>query len=271
MVSKSEEKKFIPELIIEYLRKNGIDYIYSLPNEAGTTIDDVIAYCQEQARKNNIEDIDFENIILNAVSWGYDIRYCEKTSETDERSKYQIEFVLAFTEILQQTGITDLESKKIVVVGIGNGLECRLLFNNVSDISIVDIAPYSLRKAKNALPQATAYQCLASDLNIFSDCSFDIYISLRTYMSTYFNIPVSLAEAHRVLTAGGLIIVSVACGYIDSMGEYCYGLYNPYTGLLEDSRPDMFVEIIIDNLKILKFKDIRIKKSSTEIFIFAIK
>lgn len=271
MTSEGEDKRFIPELIIDYLHQNGIDYISYLPNELDANIEDVIAYCQEQACKNNIYDMDFKNIIMNAISWGYDMRYYAKVTETDERSKYQSEFVSVFSEILQHAGITDFNLKKIIVVGIGNGLECKLLFNKVKDISIVDIAQYSLKKAKSVLQQATAYQCLASDLNVFSDCTFDVYISLRTYMSTYFNIPVSLIEANRVLVAGGLIIVSVACGYINSMGKYCYGLYNPHTELLENSRPDMFVKIITDNLKTLQFKDIRIKKSSTEIFIYAVK
>lgn len=271
MFSGNEDKRFIPELIIEYLHKNGIDYISSLPNEVNTTINDVIVFCQEQAKKNNMDNVDFENIILKAISLGYDMRYYAKVKETDERSKYHTEFVSTFLEILKQVGITDLGVKKIIVVGIGNGLECKLLFNDVRDISIVDIAPHSLRKAKDVLPQATAYQCLASDLNAFFDCSFDLYVSLRTYMSTYFDIPTSLMEANRVLITGGIIIISVACGYVDNVGKYCYGLYNPYTGLLEESRPDMFAEIIIDNLKMLNFKNIRIKKTFTEIFIFAVK
>lgn len=151
MISESEDKRFIPELIMDYLHQNGIDYISSLPNEADTTIDDVIAYCQEQAHKKNANNVSFENIIRNAISWGYDMRYSAKIKETDERSEYQTEFVSAFTEILQQTDITDFTLKNIIVVGIGNGLECKLLFNDVSNISIVDIAPYSLKDRKSVV------------------------------------------------------------------------------------------------------------------------
>ena len=54
---RGKDGKFIPELIVEYLRKNGIEYITSLPDITNYTIDDIIIYCEKESVK--IDDSDF--------------------------------------------------------------------------------------------------------------------------------------------------------------------------------------------------------------------
>ena len=268
-INDEEKNKFIPELIIDYLKCHGIDFILSLPKYENCTINDIIYYCQCEGERFGKNNIDFETLIKDGISIGYDKRYFS-LGNTDERNTVEIEFQQAFYLILNKLGIyANYESKNVIVIGIGNGFECEMLYSKIKNISIVDIAPNILQHAKNLLPNAKIYQYNANNLVKISDSSFDLYVSLRTYQSTYFDVISSLQEAKRILKEKGSIIISIACGYLDEGKNFVYGLFNPHNGVLEKERPNIFLSIILDNLRKLDFEIIGIEKIPTEIFVYA--
>lgn len=266
------KSKFIPELIIEYLNKCGIYLIKNLPTKQECTLNDVIQYCKEIGIKNERADIDFNKLIKEAISIGYDKRYCRDDKLENERNVNQYQFTNSFWGILKDLNIEkSYKNKKIIIVGIGDGSEGKFLYRKVKNLVITDIAPNSLCRARQILPHAKVYQEEASNLKSMVNNSFDLYVSLRTYQSTYFDISKSLQEAKRILKNNGAIIISVACGYINKRNEFIYGLFDPHNGNFEINRPDFFLQIIRNNLEKLSFKIIGIKKIISEIFIYAIK
>jgi len=271
LIEREIKNKFIPEIIIDHLQQNGIDFITSLPEDHFVTINDVIEHCKNIGLRCGRDNIDFGKIIKEAVSTGYDERYTE-TPETDERSIDSSQFLSSFWDVLEELGmLATYKNKKVIVVGIGNGHEGKILYSDVRNLVIVDVAPKSLKRAQTILPHSEVYQTESSKLEAFADNSFDLYISLRTYQSTYFDISASLQEAKRVLKSNGAIVISIASGYLDKNGELAYGLFNPHRGVLEKDRPDLFLKIIQQHLTILDFIIVGTKKMPSEIFIYAVK
>jgi len=257
----------IPKLIIEYLIKNGANFISSLPDYEYCTLNDIIKYCIQEGIKFNRTDIDFQMLVTEAISNAYDKKYFYH--KNDERIKNKNIFINTFFNILNQLGINEIYKKQnVIVVGIGNGNEGRLIYDKIKYLTIIDIASDSLKQAQSIFPHATAYKLNASNLYLFDKSIYDLYISLRTYQSTYFDILKSLKEAKRILRTKGLIIISIPCGYFNN-NELISGMYNPHNGILEKERPDTFIEKIIHDLKEIDFKIIGLNKIPTEIFIYA--
>ena len=266
------KRKFIPELIVCYLQQNGVDFITSLPEDNNCTISDIVKYCNDFSANIGKSCIDFDTLVREAVSKGYDARYFSTDESSDERYVDFNTFLISFNKILEELNlIVSYENKDVIVVGVGNGFEGKMLYNKIKNLTIVDIAPQSLCRAKSVLYQAKAYQEDASNLASIMHDSFDLYISLRTYQSTYFDIRGALREAKRVLKSNGVIILSVACGYINKNKEFIYGLFNPHSGFLDKDRPDLFLNTIKNELEQSNFKVVGIKKIPAEIFIYAVK
>ena len=92
MFSIEKNNKFIPELIVEYLQQNGMKFIVSLPDGEDITIDSIIEYCDKIGKENGLTNIDFERLIYEALSIGYDKRYLseEKNERILNDNIYQI-------------------------------------------------------------------------------------------------------------------------------------------------------------------------------------
>ena len=251
------------------MKNNNIDYISSLPDFEGCTVNDVVKYCYDEAEKKGQNTFDFKKIIDEAISFGYDKRYlC--SDRIDERDIIKKEFQKEISLIIKKLGASDEFLRgKVLIVGAGNGYECELLYSKNKNISVVDVAPNILQHVKTILPKAKTYKCNANNLETIPDSYFDYYISLRTYQSTYFDISSSLREAKRILKDNASIIISIACGYLDEENNFVYGLFNPHKGILERERPQYYTKKITNDLKELNFKIIGIEKIPTEIFIFA--
>jgi ubiquinone/menaquinone biosynthesis C-methylase UbiE len=178
---------------------------------------------------------------------------------------------MLFISILDQLQLLDsYKRKRVIVVGIGNGFEGKLLYSEIERLSILDIAPNSLNQANMLLPHANPIHNAAEKMTSILNNSFDLYISLRTYQSTYFDIHNSLLEAKRVLTQNGSIIISVVCGYKNDSDKIVYGLYNPYTGVLETERPLIYIKSIEHKLINIGFKIVGTMETQTEIFLYAV-
>lgn len=264
--------EFIPQLIVQHLKSNGVDFISSLPKEQDLSINDIIKYCENEAFLNGMFNINFKTLLNEAISFGYDKRYLMNDKVIDERKLFINNFKTTFNNVLTKLNIVDsLNDLSVLVVGIGNGTEGKILYEKIKKLVIVDIAYNSLNQAKKILPHSQAFQARSDMLDFLPDSNFDIYISLRTYQSTYFDIFASLQEAKRVLKNNGSIIISIACGTLNDNGNLIYGIYNPHNGKFDKNRPNLFLESILKYLEELNFNIVGIEKNITEIFIFALK
>lgn len=163
-----------------------------------------------------------------------------------------------------------LSELQILNVGVGSGCEAIELFSDCSGITFADIAQVGLEKIKEQLPSSKTIIANACDLTEIKDDSYDLYVSLRTYNSSFFNIRQAITEAHRVVKCNGMIIVSVANGFLcTAQNRIIAGLIIPGTEFVDLYRG-------IDTAKVIQklfidegFTNIHLFPTNTEIYLFA--
>ena len=109
----------------------------------------------------------------------------------------------------------------------------------------------------------------AENLSAMKDNTFDVYISLRTYNSSFFNISNALKEAKRVLKNNSYILISIANGFIDSNFEIIPGLIIPNTEFVNIYIGLDTIRKLADELSLLGFIDIKYLPTTEEIYLFA--
>lgn len=173
-----------------------------------------------------------------------------------------------FNSICNKIGL-NLSDDNIINVGVGSGNEAAKIFSTCKRITFVDIALDGLKKIKKFMPQSAIILSSAENLSTVEDNTFDAYISLRTYNSSFFNISNALKEAERVLKNNSYIIISIANGFIDSNFEIIPGLIIPNTEFVNIYRGLDTIRKLADELSLLGFIDIKYLPTTEEIYLFA--
>ena len=197
----------------------------------------------------------------------FDEKYCKSNYKYDVRGVYYSDWTEAFNFIINKKVMRDIKTLKTLVVGIGNGVAEKELYKSITDLTIVDIAPESLKNATEILSPKAAYNLNASNLNCINDSSMGAYVSLTTYQSAYFNVEKSLEEAKRVLENNGVIVISVICGNIGE-NRYIEGQFDIKTGGYDRNRPFELSYDIIRKLILLNFTNIGTCSTPSEIFVY---
>jgi len=176
---------------------------------------------------------------------------------------------------LSKIGISEVKNIEVLDVGIGNAYASQVFLSRCANLTGVDVSQEALNYAKDKLYDANLQIGSAEDLTNIKPFTVDLYISLRTYQSTLFDIKESLHEAYRVLAKGGGIVISIPIMYLkkDDAGN----ILNVLKGLMPQgsNEPsfDYAMEIskkIESYLNILGFRDVEISAESPfEIYIGA--
>jgi ubiquinone/menaquinone biosynthesis C-methylase UbiE len=178
---------------------------------------------------------------------------------------------------LARLGIMDIKNIDVVDVGIGNAYASQVFLDNCASLTGVDISAEALNYAKDKLPNAALKIGSAEDLREIDSFSKDLYISLRTYQSTLFDIKESLHEAYRVLADGGGIVISIPNMFLKKndegkLIEVLYGLIPPGSSVPSVDFAMHISEKIEEYMNLLGFKGVEVYKASPfEIFIGATK
>lgn len=257
--------KRISNIVLEKLKEKGI-FISKEELQANKQIEKLIQLIVEKYKLN----IDDASKLVNLVmSEAFDEKYSTYNYSDDARS-LSIDWKNNFLTIYNKLLISSLENKNILDVGVGSGNEAIALFSDCSNITFVDIAPNGLKKIKKQIPNSNIVVSRAENLVTLTNSSYDMYISLRTYNSSFFNIKQAISEAFRVLKKDGIIIISIANGFLCLEDQYIIpGLIVPGTEFVDIYRGFDMIEKLSRELCNNSFKDIQFFPTKVELFITA--
>ena len=217
--------------------------------------------------KFNIDDT--SKLVNLVMSEAFDEKYATYNYSDDARS-LSVDWKDNFLTIYNKLLLSSLQNKDILDVGVGSGNEAIALFSDYHNITFVDIAPNGLAKIKKQILNSKIVVSRAENLDILINNSYDIYISLRTYNSSFFNVKQAISEAHRVLKKDGIIIISIANGFLSPENQYIIpGLIIPGTEFVDIYRGFDMIKKLSTELCNNGFEDIKFFPTKVELFLTA--
>ncbi len=254
----------IADLICDFLRRNGLD-IDELPFDWDVTVDDLEQYCSSCLDPGFTGDL--QGLLRMARGHAFDVKYADLTYDNDTRGLGDY-WQQEVREIMRLLRADDYPQRRVINVGIGNGLEAKGLFDTMPHLTAIDIGPRSLERAKARLPRAKVVLAEAENLKGVRTASQDIYVSLRTYQSSYFDIMRAVGEAYRVVRQGGLILISIANGFLGEDSALIPGLVIPRTNAVNRDRPFEVAERIRRKVTLLRFEEVGVRTGLAEIYVY---
>jgi len=254
----------IYDIILQELQREGLD-IKELPYDWDVSICDLVQYCRFFYSESIPWDLD--DMLHRVRGSAFDKKYADYTYENDARGLIP-EWRDDFLSIVARIGLGSLNDYRVINVGIGNGTEGDGLLDEIAELTLVDVGPLSLKAAKARLPRARTFVADGEKLAPIRASSQDVYMSLRTYQSSYFDVVSGVREAYRALRPGGLFVVSVANAFVSDGDAIVPGLVIPNTSIVDRDRPFEVAEKIRRQLTIMRFEDVGIHSGLTEIYVF---
>ena len=207
-------RKSIAALLAGHMRDMGID-ISSFRFSSESTLNSLAKRCQLLYPDLNF--IELRAKFGKARALSYEEKYADRSEMADERYVDFGSWEAEFRRLLFQLGLSgQLPRMKAINVGIGNGNERPSDYSAFAELTGIDVSEEALQKAKRYLPKMQTIAAEAEDLAVIPSNSQDLYVSLRTYQSSFFGIKAALFEAFRVLRPGGSIIISISNAYVES-------------------------------------------------------
>ncbi|MFF7097771.1 class I SAM-dependent methyltransferase [Streptomyces rubradiris] len=221
-------------------------------------------------QRYGIEYAEADRAVNDALSGAFDAKYGTYDYAYDARAA-TVRWTDDFMSVYARSSPKPLSTVNILNVGVGSGHEAAALFADCPQITFVDIAERGLAKISERIPSSRTVVSSAEDLSVLPEDSYDLYVSLRTYNSSFFDTSAAAAEAHRVLKPGAVIIVSVANGFLYTQrGCVVPGLIIPGTDFVDLYRGMDTAHLIGADLDRAGFKDIRMFPTNTEIYLSAV-
>ena len=258
-------QKSVREMMAATLRDDAID-ISSYLKSRDSTLRSLAKRCQLLYPYLTTTEIRLK--LKHARALAFQEKYSGITEEEDERFlQYRI-WEEEFANLLLYIGIEDFKNIQAINIGIGNGNEHPNFYNDFQSLIGVDISKNSLRLAHKRFPNMESIQVEAENLVGIPSVSQDLYISLRTYQSTLFDIEESLFEAYRVLRPKGFCTISIP--YIFYVkGEIMKGLIRPGSrDELDIDLPYILADRVRRGLNRLDFDPVGVRTGLFEIYVY---
>jgi SAM-dependent methyltransferase len=149
--------------------------------------------------------------VRHAREYVFDVKYGNQQIDEDERHAIGIDgWTNEISNILNSLGVS--YNKKLVNVGLGAGLEGREIYNKFLNFVGVDLSRSALEAASSVFSNLQAIHGEAEKLPTAAhDC--DVYISLKTFSSSFFDIDAAVKSCAKCLRSNGVAIISVPRGY----------------------------------------------------------
>ena len=215
--------------------------------------------------KYNFSIDDANYIVSTSLSNAFNKKYALYDYKNDVRSINDT-WSDAFYEACKELSC-DLFNDNVIDVGVGSGNEASKLFKNCKYITFVDIAPDGLKRVKNIIPQSKIIVSSAENLKMINNNEYDIYISLRTFNSSFFNIEKTLKEAKRILKAKSKIMISIANGFLSANSSIIPGLIIPGTEFVDIYKGLDIVKNLVNIMSRLGFENFKLLTTNEEIYL----
>ena len=257
----------ISNLVIKELKLKGLNVSKNDINLNKHRSDLATLLCE----KYGIGSFEAIDVVQEAISGAFNSKYGDYKYSDDTRSldiAWKNRFLSFYNDSSEKQ---NLSNNVIVNVGVGSGHEAVALFSDCKYITFVDIAQTGLKRIKEQMPWARTIVSSAENLSSIPDNSHDLYVSLRTYNSSFFDIEKATREAFRVLRPKALIIVSVANGFL-CPEQQCIipGLILPGTEFIDIYRGLDVVKLMCSKFHQAGFNSIRVLPTNTEVYLSAI-
>ena len=221
------------------------------------------------SKKYNIPQERSYELITNILAEAFDHKYSEYDYSNDIRS-INPDWSKDFNDIYKKTNSKSINEINILNVGVGGGIEATKLFLNCKNVTFVDIAHNGLEKLKTLIPTSKIVNSRAEDLSMLEDNSYELYVSLRTYNSSFFNITQAVKEAYRVLKNDSVAIISISNGFLDSKEKRIIpGIIIPKIDFVDLYRGLDIVRELQETLTNYNFKEIEFIPTNGELYITA--
>jgi len=255
----------IPDIVRQELQKKSID-ITAVKFSLDLTISDLERICC--ILYPDMDSKQIRKVVREARAIAFETKYADRTEKDDERFTDIERWKEEFRDLLSDLGIQKFNKKRVINVGISNCLEAEGLFDKIEEFIGIDLSPKALEGAKGNCPKLKCIVNDAEDLHGIENGSQDVYISLRTYQSTLFDINAALFEAYRVLRPGGWIVISISNTFIDETKGILKGLLLPESSEVDPDLPYRFISKIRERLKMLNFESIGMRMGMVEDYIY---
>lgn len=221
-------------------------------------------------KKYKINFLEAMDAVNNAIVEAFNSKYGTYNYSDDTRS-LDLSWKESFVSFYDQRFKKPLSTNNILNVGVGSGQEALALFSDCACVTFVDIAQAGLERIQKQIPGSEILVSSADNLSSIPDDSYELYVSLRTYNSSFFNIKGAIFEAYRVLKPNAAIIISVANGFLYPE-KHCIipGLIIPGTEFVDIYRGMDTAKLIYTELLHTGFRDVQLFPTNTEIFVSAI-
>jgi len=263
----------ISSLMEEYLKEANLLDISSIKFSDSLTLDQLSQLCDGIDRNEKNAD-NLITYLEEARAYAFTQKYAEPREDDEKIMKIEghESWHKGFCDVLSELQLNDLCKKKILNVGVGHGKESVGLFESVNEFIGVDISKKALENAKKNFPNMRPLLADAACLEEIPPNSIDVYVSLRTYQSTLFDIDRSIREAYRVLRPGGKVLISIPKLYVSKDGRMMTGLRKRYSKKIVRSRLVLCIENIKKSLRNLNFSHKKVFDNSVyETYISAMK
>jgi nucleoside phosphorylase/SAM-dependent methyltransferase len=235
---------------------------------AELTVSDLAALCS-----NDEQSATTVHQVLDDLRETYFTRkYIDYDDEADVRGHTGPAWMEDVLHAYDFVGI-DPAQADILYVGVGTGRDLPLVCPEFKSLTGVDISTEMLKRAKQVQPDMTTVRDCAEDLTNIGAQTVDLYLSLRTYQSSLFDVAAALRQALRVLRGGGSLVLSIPGGFLDRTSNdglrYVPGLLIPGSNVVDRGFPRRIAERVLSQLENLTFERIGFHQRETDLYIYA--
>lgn len=229
------------------------------------TFGDLVAICSE----SNVDPVELRKKLEETRESYFTSKYIDYEDQNDLRQHVPY-WDNELHDVYRELGI-GLGNCTVLYVGIGTGRDLSRVCAQAARIIGVDVSSAMLEKARKGWPALEAICESAESLSSIQSGSIDLYLSLRTYQSSLFDVEGAVRQAYRVMKPGAGLVISIPNGFVERRGEtieVIRGLLVPNSDrLMDPERPRQIALRITGALSRLGFEEIGIMERKVDTYI----